>query len=46
VEQRRVAAAWGDMATFAAINQRYSLEMRFDSVGDLCRRFNLTFPSL
>jgi mannose-6-phosphate isomerase-like protein (cupin superfamily) len=43
---REVAAAWGDMAKFAAINQRYSLEMRFDSVDDLCRRFNLTFPSL
>jgi mannose-6-phosphate isomerase-like protein (cupin superfamily) len=43
---REVAAAWGDMAKFAAINERYSLEMRFDSVSDLCRRFNLTFPSI
>jgi len=43
---REVAAAWGDVATFAAINEKYALEMRFDSVPDLCRRFNLTFPEL
>jgi mannose-6-phosphate isomerase-like protein (cupin superfamily) len=41
-----VAAAWPDVAMFAEINRKYSLEMRFDSVPDLCRRFNLTFPSL
>ena len=43
---REVAAAWGDVAAFAAINEKYGLEMRFDSVPDLCRRFNLTFPEL
>ncbi len=43
---REVAAAWGDVAAFAAINEKYALEMRFDSVPDLCRRFNLTFPEL
>jgi oxalate decarboxylase/phosphoglucose isomerase-like protein (cupin superfamily) len=43
---REVAAAWGDMATFASINAKYSLDMRFDSVPSLCERFGLTFPSL
>jgi mannose-6-phosphate isomerase-like protein (cupin superfamily) len=43
---REVAQAWGDPAAFAAINERYSLDMRFDSVPDLCRRFGLTFPRL
>jgi mannose-6-phosphate isomerase-like protein (cupin superfamily) len=43
---REVAAAWGDVAAFAAINAKYALEMRFDSVPDLCHRFNLTFPEL
>jgi mannose-6-phosphate isomerase-like protein (cupin superfamily) len=42
---REVAAAWGDMAAFAAINQKYALDMRFDSVPGLCERFGLTFPS-
>jgi mannose-6-phosphate isomerase-like protein (cupin superfamily) len=43
---REVADAWGDLDRFAAFNQKYSLEMRFDSVPDLCRRFGVTFPSL
>jgi hypothetical protein len=43
---REVAAAWGDMARFSDINRKYSLEMRFDSVPDLCARFGLTFPQL
>lgn len=43
---REVAAAWSDVAAFAAINGKYALEMRFDSVPDLCRRFHLTFPEL
>lgn len=43
---REVAAAWGDRAAFASINHKYQLEMRFDSVPQLCARFNLTFPSL
>ena len=43
---REVAAAWGDMARFADINQKYALEMRFESVPDLCQRFGLTFPAL
>jgi hypothetical protein len=36
----------GDTTAFAAINAKYALDMRFDSVPDLCRRFGLTFPSL
>lgn len=43
---REVAAAWGDMEAFAQINQKYALEMKFESVPDLCRRFGLTFPQL
>lgn len=43
---RDVAEAWGDVGRFAQINQKYALDMRFDSVPDLCRRFGVTFPSL
>jgi hypothetical protein len=43
---REVAATWGDLEQFARINDKYSLEMRFDSVAELCRRFGVTFPSL
>lgn len=43
---REVAAAWGDVEAFAAINARYELEMDFDSVPGLCERFDLTFPEL
>lgn len=43
---REVAAAWGDMEAFAAINEKYELEMDFESVPGLCERFGLTFPQL
>lgn len=43
---REVAAAWGDVEAFAAINARYDLEMDFESVPALCERFGLTFPEL
>lgn len=43
---REVAAAWGDMKRFQEINDKYSLDMDFDSVPALCDRFGLTFPSL
>jgi mannose-6-phosphate isomerase-like protein (cupin superfamily) len=43
---REVAAAWGDMAKFAEINAKYKLDMKFESVPELCQRFGLTFPSL
>jgi mannose-6-phosphate isomerase-like protein (cupin superfamily) len=41
---REVAAAWGDRAAFAQINDRYQLDMQFDSVPHLCARFGVTFP--
>jgi mannose-6-phosphate isomerase-like protein (cupin superfamily) len=43
---REVADARGDMEQFAAINRRYSLEMKIESVPELCQRFGLTFPQL
>lgn len=43
---REVAAAWGDVAAFASISEKYALEMDFESVPDLCHRFGLTFPEL
>lgn len=43
---REVAAHWGDLEAFARINEKYSLDMEFDSVPDLCERFGLTFPQL
>lgn len=43
---REVAAAWGDFEKFARINEKYSLDMQFDSVPGLCQRFGLTFPAV
>ena len=43
---REVAASWGDLKRFQEINEKYSLDMNFDSVPRLCERFGLTFPSL
>jgi mannose-6-phosphate isomerase-like protein (cupin superfamily) len=43
---REVAAAWGNLDKFAEINRKYSLDMDFDSVPKLCKRFGLTFPEL
>lgn len=43
---REIAASWGDLQKFAEINQKYSLEMDFESVPGLCERFGLTFPQL
>jgi hypothetical protein len=31
---------------FAVVHHSLALEMRFDSVPELCRRFSVTFPSL
>jgi mannose-6-phosphate isomerase-like protein (cupin superfamily) len=42
---REAALARGDATKFAEINAKYALEMQFDSVPDLCRRFGLTFRS-
>jgi len=43
---REAAAVMGDLEKFAALNRKYSLEMRFETVPDLCRRFGVTVPSL
>jgi mannose-6-phosphate isomerase-like protein (cupin superfamily) len=43
---REVAAAWGDVAKFAAISAKYKLDMDLNSVPELCKRFGVTFPSL
>lgn len=43
---REVAKAWGDLEMFGIINERYQLEMNFESVPELCERFGLTFPEL
>ena len=40
---REVATSWGDVFRFAEINTKYSLDMRFDSVPELCRRFRSRF---
>jgi len=43
---REVAEAWGDLERFARINEKYALDMDFDSIPELCQRFGLTFPEL
>lgn len=43
---REVAESWGDLDRFAQINDRYGLEMDFQSVPGLCERFGLSFPRL
>jgi mannose-6-phosphate isomerase-like protein (cupin superfamily) len=43
---REVSAAWGDLDKFAGINQKYSLDMDFESPPRLCERFGLTFPKI
>jgi hypothetical protein len=35
-----------NLAKFEEINRKYSLDMDFDSVPDLCKRFGVTFPEL
>jgi mannose-6-phosphate isomerase-like protein (cupin superfamily) len=41
---REIAALDGNMSRLAQLNAKYSIDMEFDSVPDLCRRFGLTFP--
>ena len=43
---REAAAAWGDLEAFVRINEKYRLDMDFDSVPVLYRRFGLTFPKI
>lgn len=43
---REIAEAWGhDMDRVARINQKYALEMDFESIPRLCERFGLRDPS-
>jgi hypothetical protein len=34
------------MEAFARLNQKYKLDMDFESVPGLCQRFGLVFPEL
>lgn len=43
---RELAKAGGDIEMFGIINKRYNLEMDFESIPELCDRFELTFPEL
>jgi mannose-6-phosphate isomerase-like protein (cupin superfamily) len=43
---RELAQAEGDMERFAQINEKYALDMDFESVPALCERFGLTFTEL
>lgn len=43
---RELARAEGDMERFAQINEKYALDMDFESVPALCERFGLTFTEL
>ena len=41
-----VAAAGDDPERLAQINEKYAIDMDFESVSTLCERFELTFPEL
>ena len=41
---REVSEAGGDIEQLAQISEKYSLDMDFESVPELCERFGLTFP--
>lgn len=43
---REVAEAGGDLERLTQINEKYSIDMDFESVPKLCARFDLTFPEL
>ena len=40
-----VVTLGGDPSRIAELNAKYSLDMNFDSVPELCERFNLHFPA-
>ena len=40
---REMAVAWGDLERINQINEKYALEMDFESIPGLCQRFGLTF---
>jgi mannose-6-phosphate isomerase-like protein (cupin superfamily) len=41
-----VAAVGGNLDRLVKINTKYSIDMRFESVPELCKRFGLTFPKM
>jgi mannose-6-phosphate isomerase-like protein (cupin superfamily) len=41
---RDLAALGGNMAQLARLNERYAIDMDFDSIPALCQRFGLRFP--
>jgi mannose-6-phosphate isomerase-like protein (cupin superfamily) len=41
---RDLAAVGGDMAQLVRLNERYAIDMDFDSIPALCQRFGLRFP--
>jgi len=41
-----VAEAGGYLERLAQINERYGIDMKFESVPELCERFGLTFPEM
>jgi len=43
---QEVAGAGGDMEQLARINEKYSIDMRMESVPELCERFGLAFPEM
>lgn len=43
---QEVAAARGDMDRLRTINEKYSIDMDFESISVLCERFDLSFPEL
>jgi mannose-6-phosphate isomerase-like protein (cupin superfamily) len=43
---REIAEVLGDMGAMAEVSRRYALDMKFESVPELCRRFGLTFPQV
>jgi quercetin dioxygenase-like cupin family protein len=43
---RDLAEIGGDLAQLSRLNSRYSIDMDFDSIPELCQRFGLRFPQL
>ena len=43
---REVAEAWGDLEALGRISAKYALDMKLDSVPELCERFGVTFPKI
>ena len=41
-----IAEAFGDSGQMMAVNDKYALDMKLESVPELCQRFGLTFPEM